>query len=357
MSTCTCKTLDCCNPADDYTAERLILGWTGDYGTNDGTERDVAQLIKTHNVEAIMAAGGNNYVGSYPNAVQWYGDFLNASSFHSVLGPTDWDVANPPHDYLAYFSGAVKTAIRSKTGGIASITTATAHGLANSDWVTVLDVGGTGYNGQLGPIVVTGATTFTYPITDLAFEAPTADIGGYVQIIPPPFLGVQFQRYYVRHFPVADFFMLDGGYNSAGAMLEPDGNTIGSVQYQWLQYQLGISTAPWKIAVLHPPPYSSGNNQYGGWPALRWDFGPLGLDLVLSAFEDSYERLIVGGVPYIVQGLGGRAPTGFGPPVAGSQFRYNAKNGYSIFDIAPKSLTQYFYSLDGTLIDTFALTK
>jgi phosphodiesterase/alkaline phosphatase D-like protein len=37
----------------------------------------------------------------------------------------------------------------------------------------------------------------------------------------------------------------------------------GSEQYNWLEWELSKSTAMWKIAMHHHPPYTSDSNDYG----------------------------------------------------------------------------------------------
>jgi hypothetical protein len=68
------------------------------------------------------------------------------------------------------------TTFRARTDGVATLTTAVAHGLSVGDEINVLTVGGTGYNGRVVVLSVPSATTFTYasPGTDEASAADTA---------------------------------------------------------------------------------------------------------------------------------------------------------------------------------------
>jgi hypothetical protein len=58
------------------------------------------------------------------------------------------------------------------------------------------------------------------------------------------------------------FFLLNSNSN------EPDGITAGSAQAAWLAGALAASTAPFKIVVLHHPPFSSGS--HGSTLATQW---------------------------------------------------------------------------------------
>jgi uncharacterized repeat protein (TIGR02543 family) len=115
------------------------------------------------------------------------------------------------------------------------------------------------------------------------------------------------ERYYDFIQGPVHFFVID----SDGR--EPDGNTSTSVQAQWLQAKLAASTLPWKVVVMHHPPYSSGD-AHGSTPELQWPFEAWGASAVLSGHNHVYERLLRDDnndgvpMPYIVSGTGGRPP-------------------------------------------------
>lgn len=108
-----------------------------------------------------------------------------------------------------------------------------------------------------------------------------------------------------------EFFVLSSGFRTNGTVFEPDGNTIGSVQYQWLASAVASSTAAWKIAVIHHAPYTSGTLYGPGIAAARWNYESLGVDLVISGHEHNYERWINRSIPYIVTGHGGASLRGY----------------------------------------------
>lgn len=67
-------------------------------------------------------------------------------------------------------------------------------------------------------------------------------------------------RYYSFSVPgVADFFALDTTRNVAPDWPVP-GLDVRSVQYEWLRKSLAASSAPWKIAYGHHPPFTAGPN-------------------------------------------------------------------------------------------------
>lgn len=108
-----------------------------------------------------------------------------------------------------------------------------------------------------------------------------------------------------------EFFVLSSGFRTNGSVFEPDGNTVGSAQYQWLAAAVASSTATWKVAVIHHAPYTSGSAYSPGIGESRWNFESLGIDLVVSGHEHNYERWINRSIPYIVTGHGGASLRGY----------------------------------------------
>lgn len=157
------------------------------------------------------------------------------------------------------------------------------------------------------------------------------------------------ERYYEFVMGDAHFFVLDSDSR------EPDGRTSSSTQGVWLQAKLALSTAAWKIVVLHHPPYSSGAVN-GSVAVLHWPFKTWGADVVIAAHSATYERLSVGSLPYIVNGLGGMPIHAFGTPVSGSQVRYNDGYGAIIGKVSSERLLLEFYNPDRLLIDQLELT-
>ncbi len=145
----------------------------------------------------------------------------------------------------------------------------------------------------------------------------------------------------------AHFFVLDSDPN------EPDGITGTSVQAAWLQNGLAASTSEWNIVYLHHAPYSSGPHDSN--LTLQWPFAAWGADVVLAGHEHTYERLLVDGIPYFVNGLGGRSLYAFSTPVAESQVRYNADYGAMLVEYDALQITFQFITRTGVVIDTYSL--
>lgn len=168
------------------------------------------------------------------------------------------------------------------------------------------------------------------------------------------------KNYYRVHYNegAVELFVLSSGLRTDGTHFEPDGHSVGSVQYLWLQQALQSSTAMFKLVLFHHPPFSSGSKYHPGLQHMRWDFGSMGADAVFSGHEHNYERWIDKEVPYVITGHGGAPLNGY----------HNPNPNKSIVDNPPRfgamRLTTQGYRLkvesvllDGTIFDTFYITK
>ncbi len=152
------------------------------------------------------------------------------------------------------------------------------------------------------------------------------------------------ERYYDFVRGPVHFFALD----SQAALTDP---ADMAAQKAWLQAQLAASTSAWKIVFFHHPPYSSGT--HGSSPAMQWPFAAWGADAVIAGHDHTYERIDVGGIPYFVNGLGGRSIYSFGTPVPGSQLRYNDDYGAMRISADGAQMTFEFVNLAGAVVDSF----
>jgi tartrate-resistant acid phosphatase type 5 len=158
------------------------------------------------------------------------------------------------------------------------------------------------------------------------------------------------ERYYDFVKGPVHFFAIDSDGH------EPDGISSDSVQASWLRDKLATSTAKWKIVYFHHPPYSSGT-VHGSTGVLQWPFQAWGASAVLAGHEHNYERIIIDGFPYFVNGLGGninRYPFAT-VPIAGSAVRFNSDFGAQLVIATTTSITFRFYTQRGKLIDTYVL--
>jgi tartrate-resistant acid phosphatase type 5 len=157
------------------------------------------------------------------------------------------------------------------------------------------------------------------------------------------------ERYYDFIKGSIHFFIIDS------VSSEPDGTSSTSQQATWLRNALAASTAKFDIVILHYPPYSSGSN-HGSNKTLQWPYKDWGADAVLAGHEHNYERLIVDGTLYIVNGAGGKSLYPFGTPIQGSQVRYNSDYGAMRVEGFDNNIQFQFMTRTGQLIDTYTLT-
>ena len=158
------------------------------------------------------------------------------------------------------------------------------------------------------------------------------------------------ERYYDFVEGPVHFFAIDSLSN------EPDGIDSESVQAEWLREELADSTAAWQIVYMHVPPYSSG--RHGSHPVMRWDYQEWGADAVLSGHDHTYERIMIDGFPYFVNGVGGNGLYYFRDVwVEGSEVRYNTDYGAMLVEATEDYITFEFYSLyeGGTQFDTYTI--
>lgn len=156
------------------------------------------------------------------------------------------------------------------------------------------------------------------------------------------------ERYYDLMWGPVHLFALDSDSR------EPDGVGASSTQALWLQDQLEASSAPWKIVFMHHPPYSSGLHGSVDW--MRWPFEAWGADVVISGHDHTYERIVLDGFPYFINGVGGGAIYYFTTPVPGSQVRYNDDYGAMRVQATETTLQFEFINRSGELIDAYALS-
>ncbi|MHC5859650.1 metallophosphoesterase family protein [Nostoc sp.] len=110
-------------------------------------------------------------------------------------------------------------------------------------------------------------------------------------------------RYYTFRRGTVQFFALD-----------TNSNTDWENQLSWLEKELSISNAPWKVVFGHHPIYSSG--EYGTNPDFIKTFTPLfkkyGVQLYINGHEHNYERTrAIDGTTYLICGAGaGHRPVG-----------------------------------------------
>ncbi len=156
-----------------------------------------------------------------------------------------------------------------------------------------------------------------------------------------------FQRYYEFTQGPVHFFMLDSDRN------EPDGVTSNSQQAMWLKKMLAASTSPFNVVIFHHPPYTSGWHKPSDY--MRWPFKEWGADVVLSGHNHLYERLMVDGLPYFVNGLGGAKIYRFETVVPESQVRFNSDHGAMRVEASATTIKFQMFTRAGILVDEYVI--
>lgn len=157
------------------------------------------------------------------------------------------------------------------------------------------------------------------------------------------------ERYYNYRYGPVEVFALNS------EIPEPDGNTNGSVQAQWLESHLAASTARWKLVYFHVPPYSSGA-YWGSHGYMQWPFAEWGASAVLSGHDHLYERVLTNGIPYFVNGLGGASKYDFlTNPIAGSQVRFNEDFGAMRIEATESNIVFNFVTEFDIVVDAYRI--
>jgi len=157
------------------------------------------------------------------------------------------------------------------------------------------------------------------------------------------------ERYYDVVWGPVHLFMVDTDER------EPDGATSTSPQARWLEKSLSDSNAPWKLVFTHHAPYTS--HCYPDTPRMRWPFKAWGADAVLSGFYHIYERLLVDGLPYFIDGVGGSWFSNFCEIDNNSQFRYNEDFGAMMVEASDTRISFRFINRSGRLVDEYVMVK
>jgi len=79
--------------------------------------------------------------------------------------------------------------------------------------------------------------------------------------------------------------------------------------------------------------------------------------VVITGHSHVYERLIVDGFPYFINGLGGGPRYAFITPIPGSQVRYRDDYGAMLIEASPELIVFQFITRGNQLIDTYEIWK
>jgi hypothetical protein len=183
-------------------------------------------------------------------------------------------------------------------------------------------------------------------------------------------------RHYYSQFPLPgnqQWYSFDFGPTHVTVLNDTppasDPNSITTKQAPFLDGDLAVNAnAIWKLVSHHRPEYTSST---GHPPAMdlqqAWEsiLDQRHVDLVLDGHAHAYERsypLVAGqvvadkmGPVYVVEGGGGADPY----DVAPQPFTAKAQKvyGYVILDVTAQKLTLTAKALDGSIVDTYSITK
>jgi predicted phosphodiesterase len=180
-------------------------------------------------------------------------------------------------------------------------------------------------------------------------------------VAPPP------EYYYTFTYGNAQFFMIDTNRDVSE----------GSEQYDWLEWALAKSTATWKIAVHHHPPYSSDSDDHGDTYQSLSTLGtdarnlvPLyeryGLDFCLFGHTHLYERSwpikdnqinMKNGVVYINSGGAGGGLEAFAPTRSWFTAELQSVHHYCTFSIFADNVIFKSIDHEGRMLDAFQMQK
>lgn len=175
------------------------------------------------------------------------------------------------------------------------------------------------------------------------------------------------EYYYTFRYGPVQFFMIDTNRDI----------TEGSEQYEWLEWALAKSSAPWKMVVHHHPPYSSESDDHGNtfigastFKTHARDLTPLydayGVDFCLFGHTHVYERTwpllnnrisMENGVIYINSGGAGGGLEDFDPVRSWFTKELQTGHHYTTFAVFDKHLSFKALDHEGKLFDSFQLTK
>ncbi|RLD40224.1 MAG: hypothetical protein DRI89_12460 [Bacteroidetes bacterium] len=295
--------------------ETLVFAIEGDLGDEGSVEESVANLIKSWDPAFIVTAGDNDY-----------------STDGTEFDGFDRGIGRYFHEYIYDYHGI--------------------HGDGSDTWRFFPAIGDHDGNGW-------EASSFSLENYMDFFSIANQDLpGGY---------NTGHGRYYQFRWGDIHFFVLNT-WN--WALAEPDGAKKDSEQAEWLKEQACASDALFKIVISHWPPYGSNKHWHtNDSDHLRdWRWKAMGIDIIFSGNDHGYERVELpegykhkgvnnGGVYGITTAGGGASIYHCSEPFhPGSKIRY-AGHGASRITVTGNSLTHEFITPEGTVIDSWTITK
>jgi len=227
----------------------------------------------------------------------------------------------------------------------------------------------------IGDLVSDGSEELAYPrllshVSDLSFPQllipGNHDYDGFYEDLNPQFLkkyiyGKDSKTYGVQYFGPVGLISLDPNENFP---VEIRGDSPQADWFHKTMLSEEWKASPWKIIMLHQPPYSQGWPGYHGEKSIRKLLDPYfhagSIDLVISGHTHDYERLTLdfSGHPVtflIVGGAGG----GLEPEGQDSEFpvmdRIIKKNHFGMIQVDSVRLELKVFGVEGDKLDSLIL--
>ena len=90
---------------------------------------------------------------------------------------------------------------------------------------------------------------------------------------------------------------------------------------------------------------------------MQWPFKDWGASVVITGHDHHYERLMVNGLPFFVNGLGGGAIYGIYDVFPGSEARFTGKHGAMLVEATNEEIIFQFITVEGVVVDAYTLRK
>jgi len=158
-------------------------------------------------------------------------------------------------------------------------------------------------------------------------------------------------RYYAFDYASARLIVLDADTYDAGPFLP------GGTQRAWLEQQLSTAAGRWIFVSFHVAVHTSfaeDPSEVNLRNALAPLFEQYKVTAVFNGHIHSYERVLAGGINYIVSAGGGAPLYSLNVKEAGQQAAALAYN-YMLFDVSGDTVSGRALSVDGKLIDSFEI--
>jgi len=285
-------------------------------------------------------AGGSTRMWLYER-IRWGEDFFPGTPPDVVLEPRAWTTTG---DHITFAvlgdNGSGGRNQMDVAGQMARTYQATPYGL-------VLLAGDISYYGSIDdrwedvfvepytPLIDAGVewelAIGNHEITEKKSERAAAEIESQIRRLGKP------GTYYSAVHGPMEVFVID----TSTPLSEGTGATE---QLAWLEEALARSSARWKVALLHHPPYSSGD--HGSQMTVREAVEPLfaasGVDIAFTGHDHHYERTHPqAGVVWVVSGAGAKL----------------SRVGHSDFTAHAESTLQFMLvDIDGDVMDVRAIT-